>query len=421
MKETTPAAMPPCFERWCKRFDDLFKTKAQKREFRHYLGGLLGESERKNLSQLAANAVGVTYHRLHHFLTDAPWSSHQVNERRLQVMNQCSQTRISKGFTLIVDDSGHRKSGNFTSGVGRQYIGEIGKTDNGLVVVTTHLYDGKKSLPLDIELYQHSSSLPLGKDDIEFHKKPELALSLIDRAIGRGYRPGIILIDAGYGNNTSFLKGLEKQNLNYLGGMAKNRKVIIERTPITEEEIRLDELAQSLSPEDFTEVQLNLEKPKTVWVATLTGKIARLEGKRTFAIVMNANSFEQATDIDYFITNVEPSIVTPTWIVNSYTQRNWIEVFYREAKGWLGLKEYQVRDKNSLLRHFILVFCAYTFILWHQLTGGLQRRWSTKPLKTFTEALEAFRTAMSFRFFNWLQENRKVFAAHKASFGYIWC
>ena len=72
MKETTPAAMPPYFDRCCKRFDDLFKTKAQKREFRHYLGGLLGESERKKLFQMAENAVGVIYHRLHHFSTEAP-------------------------------------------------------------------------------------------------------------------------------------------------------------------------------------------------------------------------------------------------------------------------------------------------------------------------------------------------------------
>ena len=54
MKETTPAAMPPCFDRWCKKFDDLLKTKAQKREFRNYLGGLLGESERKNVSQMGS-------------------------------------------------------------------------------------------------------------------------------------------------------------------------------------------------------------------------------------------------------------------------------------------------------------------------------------------------------------------------------
>ena len=144
MKETTPAAMPPCFDRWCQKFDDLFKNKSQKREFRNYLGGLLGESERKNLFQIATDAVEVTYHRLHHFITEAPWSSDMVNERRLQVMNKCNQTRICSGFSLIVDDSGHRKSGNFTAGIGRQYIGEIGKTDNGNVVVTTHLYDKKK-------------------------------------------------------------------------------------------------------------------------------------------------------------------------------------------------------------------------------------------------------------------------------------
>jgi hypothetical protein len=219
-------------------------------------------------------------------------------------MNKCSQTHISRGFTLILDDSGHRKSGNFTEGVGRQYIGEIGKTENGIVVVTTHLYDGSKSLPLDIELYQHASSLP--------------------------------------------------------------------------------------------------------------------EGKRTIAIVMNASTFDEASDIDFFISNVVGSIATTEWILTTYSQRNWVEVFYREAKGWLGLKEYQVRDKRSLLRHFILVFCAYTFILWHTLTGGLRRRWANKPLNTFPEALEAFRTAMSFRFIEWLNQNRDVFLAYKASLGFVW-
>jgi len=420
MKETTPAAMPPCFDRWCKRFDDLFSHLAQKREFRNYIGGLLGESERKNLSQIASNAVGVTYHRLHHFLTEAPWETQQVNERRLLVMNQCSQTRISRGFTLIVDDSGHRKSGNFTAGVGRQYIGEIGKTDKGIVVVTTHLYDGKKSLPLDVELYQHASSLPQGKKDIEFKKKPELALALINRSLERGYRPGIVLIDAGYGNNTTFLLELEKRKLKYLGGLAKNRKVIIETSAYKREEIRLDQLAQSLPIEEFTPVKLNLDKPKTVWVARVEVELSQLEGTRTIAIVMNASTFDSSSDVDYFVTNVDSTIATPDWIVTTYAQRNWVEVFYREAKGWLGLSEYQVRDYRSLIRHFILVFCAYTFILWHTLTGGLRRRWASKPLNTFTEALEAFRTAMSFRFMEWLNHNRDVFVAYKAALGFVW-
>lgn len=159
-------------------------------------------------------------------------------------MNQCSQTRISRGFALILDDSGHRKSGNFTGGVGRQYIGEIGKTDNGIVVATTHLYDGKKSLPLDLELYQHASSLPEGK------------------------------------------------KLKYLGGLAKNRKILIKEESGIERGIRLDEYAKRLSQESFEEIILNLDKPKTVLVVTFKAKISRLEGERTFAIVMNANCFE---------------------------------------------------------------------------------------------------------------------------------
>lgn len=424
MKETTPSAMPPCFDRWCRRFDDLFNHKAQKREFRHYLGGLLGESERKNLTQMAQNAVGVDYHKLHHFLTEAPWSARAINERRLEVMNQCRQTQIARGFSLIVDDSGHRKSGNFTAGVGRQYIGEIGKTENGIVVVTTHLYDGVKSVPLDIELYRHARSLAEGKKDPEFVKKPEIALALIDRSLERGYRPGIVLIDAGYGNNTSFLSELEKRKLNYLGGLAKNRKVKVikesERGEEIGEETRLDELAKSLSSEEFSAIEMNLDKPKTVWVAIRKVQISRLEGSRMIAIVMNAPTFLEATDIDYLMTNVDSSKVTAEWVVGTYTQRNWIEVFYREAKGWLGLKEYQVRDELDLQRHFILVFCAYTFILWHSLTGGLRRRWANRPLNSWVEALEAFRTAMSYRFVEWLNQNRDVFASYKASLGFIW-
>jgi hypothetical protein len=80
-------------------------------------------------------------------------------------------------------------------------------------------------------------------------------------------------------------------------------------------------------------------------------------------------------------------------------------------------KRISVRDKRSLKRHLILVFCAYSFILWHTLTGGLRRRWANKPLNTFTEALEAFRTAISFRFVKWLNENWDVFSAYKASLG----
>ncbi len=53
----------------------------------------------------------MTHHRLHHFLTEAPGNPQILHDRRLRVMKQCNQTKIRRGFTLIIDDSGHRKNG----------------------------------------------------------------------------------------------------------------------------------------------------------------------------------------------------------------------------------------------------------------------------------------------------------------------
>ena len=214
--------------------------------------------ERKNITQMSNNAVGVVYHQLHHFLTEATWDASRLNQRRLQVMQQCNQTKLKSGFTLIIDDSGHRKSGKETAGVGRQYIGEVGKTDNGVVVVTSHLYDGVKSLPLDVELYQHASSLAGGKADPSFIKKPELALKLVEKSLELGLRPGVVLVDAGYGNNSTFLKQLESKKLKYVAGLAKNSQVIYQlKSNEIKVETRRDELAKRLQAQAFTAIQLD--------------------------------------------------------------------------------------------------------------------------------------------------------------------
>jgi len=144
----------------------------------------------------------------------------------------------------------------------------------------------------------------------------------------RGYRPGIVLIDSSYGNNTSFLKNLEERKLNYIGGIAKNPNILIKDKSGKSEAIRIDEYAQWISDEEFKEIQISSEKPRTVWVAILEAEVSQLKGTIKIAIVMNAPSFEEAEDIDYLITNVEGEIVTEQWIVDTYGQRNWVEVFY---------------------------------------------------------------------------------------------
>lgn len=100
-------------------------------------------------------------------------------------------------------------------------------------------------------------------------------------------------------------------------------------------------------------------------MALIQVHIPKLEGLRLVAIQLNAPCWEDATEVDYSLTNAPDEQLSTQWLATTYSQRNWIEVFYREAKGWLGLSEYQVRDAKSLRRQWILVFTAFTFIFWH--------------------------------------------------------
>ena len=102
--------------------------------------------------------------------------------------------------------------------------------------------------------------------------------------------------------------------------------------------------------DEFKEIQIQGEKPRTVWVAIISVGRSPLEGQRKIAIVMNARHFEDAEDIDYLITNLEGEIVTEQWIVDAYGQRNWVEVFYREAI-------MMVRNENSKNNHRQAIAC----------------------------------------------------------------
>ena len=420
MKDKVPEAMPKFFESWCSKFDDIFGRQAQRQNFRHYLAGILGDTERKNVWAMAESMVNGNYHSLHHFIHDAPWDAKAVNDRRLQILQSCRQTRIKDGFDLIIDDSGHRKSGSATAGVGRQYIGQIGKVDNGVVMVTSHAYGGVKGIPLDVQLYKHASSLDKGKDDPEFEKKPDIALKLIQNCLDKGLTPGLILLDAGYGNNGPLLKEIENKGLKYVAAINRSRNVYYEMAGDTRrEKHRIEDVAKTLAPESFEPVELLLEQPRKVWVATIEVYLPKMSGKRIIAIQLNAPVLDEASEVDCYITNESRELASAEWIARSYSRRNWVEVFYREAKGWLGITEYEVRDEQSMQRHWTLVFTAHSLIHYQHLTGGL-RRWSLKPLETFHDALTAYKCAAEFLLVRWIGLFPEVFAAHRSNLGLVW-
>jgi len=83
------------------------------------------------------------------------------------------------------------------------------------------------------------------------------------------------------------LKELEKRGLIYIGVVAKKRKVEVEIETGQKSEMRLDELTAILPEESFSSINIELQKPRTVWVATIKIEISGMSGKRTVAIVTN--------------------------------------------------------------------------------------------------------------------------------------
>lgn len=92
---------------------------------------------------------------------------------------------------------------------------------------------------------------------------------------------------------------------------------------------------------------------------------------------MNAASLSQATEVNYLITNVAHEKATCEWIVKTYSQRNWVEVFYREALMMARTKrisnaKYHQPSSPSNISFLCLQFYCLATINWRIKTALLR-------------------------------------------------
>ena len=71
----------------------------------------------------------------------------------------------------MIDDSGDRKDGTRTAHVGHQWLGRYGKTDNGVVTVTTVWADERLYYPVHAVPYTPARHFAKGKNDPAFRTK----------------------------------------------------------------------------------------------------------------------------------------------------------------------------------------------------------------------------------------------------------
>ena len=193
---------PGPLEGYAARFDDLFRARAQREASRRYLEGLLLPAERnKTLTALAntepvAGAQRREAQGLQWFLSESGWDPKEVNERRLELLFEERASAPSGKGALLIDEHGDRKWGKRTARVGRQWLANIGKTDNGVVSVTSLWADEGAYYPVDSEPYTPSHHFAGGKNDPGFRTKLKIASELVELAVQRSIPFAAVVADS---------------------------------------------------------------------------------------------------------------------------------------------------------------------------------------------------------------------------------
>jgi SRSO17 transposase len=77
-----------------------------------------------------------------------------------------------------------RKKGTHTDYVARQYLGRLGKVDNGIVSVNIYGVKDGITFPLIFEIYKPKSTL---KSDDIYQSKPQIAAKLVTEFVELGW------------------------------------------------------------------------------------------------------------------------------------------------------------------------------------------------------------------------------------------
>jgi SRSO17 transposase len=186
--------------------------------------------ERKSIEPMAARLdpdhVGRMHQSLHHLVAEAPWEDEVLLD---QILDTVLPAMLRQGPVVawVVDDTGFPKKGQHSVGVTRQYCGQVGKQDNCRVGVSLSMTTEEASMPIAFRLYlpevwatdqprREKAGVP---QEVSFQTKPQIALDQIQRARQRGVPTGVVLADAGYGNDTQFRNRLTEWELPYVAGI----------------------------------------------------------------------------------------------------------------------------------------------------------------------------------------------------------
>lgn len=384
--------LQPMLTRYLKRFDDCFARKDTRKHLSVYVRGQLSDLERKSVEPIAL-AADVPVRTLQEFLSQHRWQE-DLARNRLQTI--VAAEHASKHAVGVIDETSTVKKGGKTPGVQRQYLGTVGKQDNGIVVVHLAYAADDFHCLLDGELFLPESwsndrercreaGIPEG---MAYRPKTEIALELYDRAMANGVRFAWLTYDEGYGAKPEFLRDLDGRKQPFVAEVPKTFMGWIEPPRITERPFhhargrgrKVPRLVAGSRPAQSVEYLLwwhtafkeqswqrwrvkDGEKGPMVWEVKHTPFYPQgpdgLPLGRWHLVV--ARSVLDPTQLKFFTSNAPPKTGTGTLLLVGFSRWR-VERCFEDGKGEIGLDHYEGRRYPGLKRHLILSAISFLFL-----------------------------------------------------------
>jgi SRSO17 transposase len=344
------------------RIGPRFRRVEVRQRANRFLEGLLTDVPRKNGWQMAEQLGESGPRGVQRLLGEADWDEEAVrDDLRAYVMEYLGET----DGLLVMDETGFLKKGKKSAGVARQYSGTAGRRENSQVGVFL-LYASEKGYAfIDRELYLpeewtqdrvrcREAGIP---DEVSFATKGELAQQMLLRAFEAGVPVNWVAGDTVYGYD-ELRMFLEKHNKNYVLAVPETHTVWVQGQPQT-----VGLLAALL--------------PQEAWMVLSAGEGSK--GERLYAWAWLRLSEEESTSQERlhwvlirrslsdpseraYYRAYGPANTTLAELVRVAGSRWRIEEGYEQAKGEVGLDQYEVRGFRAWYRHVTLALLAHAVL-----------------------------------------------------------
>ena len=370
------------------------KTHNSIKHAKSYLKGLVcAAPNKKNMERMAEAVPDVKYDKLQHFITDSPWEASTVFDDLALRANEVipnTGTRI-----LVIDESAIEKKGRESVGVGRMWNGRLGKVDNCQVGVHASLGTDGHHVIVNSRLYlpkdwakdkRRCDKVKIPDEDQVCIPKTAIALDMVIHARELGLSFDVVGMDAGYGKDPSLLRSLDELGETFMADVHSPQMVYAEdprpHVPTGTPGRRGRQPSKPVSDAKPIEArQLAMAAPSEAWERvrvrqTTKGWLERRflripvwlwDGSETLpmrCILLVREDIERdgSAKLKYSATNAKDSL--PTFrLAEMQSQRFWIEDTFRNAKGSVGMADYQTRTWRAWHHHMALVAMALLFML----------------------------------------------------------